>query len=82
MSRACALMTDPCRLGLSAFPGIDGRTRRENDAVHWPNSGYLRNGGDLEVAVGIAGHESTRTTQRYNRLHEKISLGEIERIHI
>ena len=43
---------------------------------------YLRNGGDLEVAARIAGHESTRTTQLYNRLREEISLGEIERIHI
>ena len=33
---------------------------------------YLRNGG----------HESTRTTQLYNRLREEISLDEIERIHI
>ena len=47
---------------------------------------YLRNGGDLEVAARIAGHESTRTTQFYNRLHnrlrEEISHDEIERIHI
>ena len=43
---------------------------------------YLRNGGDLEVAARIAGHESIRTTQLYNRLNEKISLDEIERIHI
>ena len=43
---------------------------------------YLRNGGDLEVAARIAGHESTRTTQFYNRLPEEISLDEIERIHI
>ena len=43
---------------------------------------YLRNGGDLEVAARIAGHESTRTTQLYNRLREEISLDEIERIHI
>ena len=43
---------------------------------------YLRNGGDLEVAARIAGHESTRTTQLHNRLHEEISLDEIERIHI
>ena len=44
---------------------------------------YLRNGGDLEVAARIAaGHESTRTTQLYNRLHEEISLDEIEPIHI
>ena len=43
---------------------------------------YLRNGGDLEVAARIAGHESTRTTQLYNRLREEISLDKIERIHI
>ena len=43
---------------------------------------YLRNGGYLEVAARIAGHESTRTTQLYNRLREEISLNEIERIHI
>ena len=43
---------------------------------------YLRNGGDLEVGARIAGHESTRTTQLYNRLREEISLDEIERIHI
>ena len=43
---------------------------------------YLRNGGDLEIAARIAGHESTRTTQLYNRMHEELSLDEIERIHI
>ena len=43
---------------------------------------YLRNGGDLEVAARIAGHESSRTTLLYNRLPEEISLDEIERIHI
>ena len=43
---------------------------------------YLRNGRDLEVAARIAVHESTRTTQLYNRLREEISLDEIERIHI
>ena len=43
---------------------------------------YLRNVGDLEVAARIAGHESTRTTQLYNRMQEEISLDEIERIHI
>ena len=30
----------------------------------------------------IAGHESTRTTQLYNRVQDEISLDEIERIHI
>ena len=43
---------------------------------------YLRNGGDLEIAARIAGHESTRTTQLYNRMHEELALDEIERIHI
>ena len=43
---------------------------------------YLRNGGDLEVAARIAGHESTRTTQLYTRVQDEISLDEIERIHI
>ncbi len=43
---------------------------------------YLRNGGDLELAARIAGHESTRTTQLCNRTHEELSLDEIERIHI
>ena len=43
---------------------------------------YLRNGGSIEVAAQIAGHESTRTTQLYNRLRDEVSLDEIERIHI
>ena len=36
----------------------------------------------MPAAARIAGHESTRTTQLYNRLPEEISLDEIERIHI
>lgn len=43
---------------------------------------YLRNGGDLGIAAQIAGHESTCTTQLYNRLEEELSLDELERIHI
>ena len=43
---------------------------------------YLRSGGNLETAARIVGHESTRTTQLYNRVHEEPSLDEIERIHI
>lgn len=42
---------------------------------------YLRNGGELEIAARIAGHESTRTTQLYNRTDDTLSLDEIERIH-
>ena len=59
----------------------------QDSATTWGNEGsidteYLRNGGDHEVTALIAGHESTRTTQLYNRLPEEISLDEIERIHI
>ena len=43
---------------------------------------YLRAGGTLETVARVAGHESTRTTQLYNRLQDEISLDEIERIHI
>jgi len=39
-------------------------------------------GASLRAPPRIAGHESTRTTQLYNRLPEEISLDEIERIHI
>jgi integrase/recombinase XerD len=41
---------------------------------------YLRNGGTVERAAQIANHESTRTTQLYNRTADEISLDEIERI--
>ena len=75
---------------LSAFKMIKRRVRKaglpaEICAHSFRGTGiteYLRNGGDLEVAARIAGHESTRTTQLYNRLQEEISLDEIEQIHI
>lgn len=41
---------------------------------------YLRNGGTIENAARIAAHESTRTTQLYNRTSDEVSLDEIERI--
>lgn len=41
---------------------------------------FLRAGGTLERAAAIAAHESTRTTQLYNRTADEISLDEIERI--
>ena len=41
---------------------------------------YLRNGGELEVAARIAGHESTRTTHLYNRL-ERGDLARRDRTH-
>jgi integrase/recombinase XerD len=41
---------------------------------------YLQNGGTVEKAAQIAAHESTRTTQLYNRTADEVSLDEIERI--
>lgn len=41
---------------------------------------YLRNGGKIEVAAQIAGHESIETTQLYDHTDDDISLDEIERI--
>jgi site-specific recombinase XerD len=43
---------------------------------------YLRAGGHLVTAAGIAAHESTRTTQLYDRTDDDISLDEIEKIQI
>jgi len=43
---------------------------------------YLRNGGRLEVAQQMAGHESARTTGLYDRRSDDISLDEVERIAI
>jgi integrase/recombinase XerD len=43
---------------------------------------YLHGGGTIERAAAIANHESTRTTQLYNRTDDAISLDEIERIQI
>ena len=41
---------------------------------------YLRNGGRLEIAQQMAGHESARTTGLYDRRGDQISLDEVERI--
>lgn len=41
---------------------------------------YLKNGGRVEVAQQIAGHESARTTGLYDRRDEEVSLDEVERI--
>ena len=78
MTRATALKMIKRRAASAGLP-------REICAHSFRGTGitvYLRNDGDLEVAARIAGHESTRTTQLYNRLPEEISLDEIERIHI
>jgi integrase len=41
---------------------------------------YLENGGRLQVAQQMAGHESSRTTGLYDRRGDEISLDEVERI--
>lgn len=43
---------------------------------------FLANGGKIEDAAAIAGHESPRTTKLYDRTGEKITLDEIERVRI
>lgn len=43
---------------------------------------YLLNGGTLERAQVIAGHESPRTTQLYDRTADDITVEDIERIRI
>jgi integrase/recombinase XerD len=41
---------------------------------------YLTNGGTIEKAQQIAGHESPRTTKLYDRTRDEVTLDEIERI--
>ena len=41
---------------------------------------YLQNGGKLEIAQQMAGHESARTTGLYDRRTDQIALDEVERI--
>jgi site-specific recombinase XerD len=43
---------------------------------------YLKNGGRLEIAQQMAGHESSRTTGLYDRRGDEIALDEVERIRI
>ncbi len=41
---------------------------------------YLKNGGKLEIAQAMAGHENARTTGLYDRRSEAVALDEVERI--
>ena len=41
---------------------------------------YLINGGTLDAAQRMAGHESARTTGLYNRRGDQVSLDDVERI--
>jgi integrase/recombinase XerD len=41
---------------------------------------YLQNGGKLEIAQQMAGHESARTTGLYDRRNDTVALDEVERV--
>ena len=41
---------------------------------------YLQNGGKIEVAQQMAGHESARTTGLYDRRDDAVGLDEVERV--
>ena len=43
---------------------------------------YLMNGGTLEHAQSMAGHESPRTTKLYDRVQERLTQDEVERIRL
>jgi len=43
---------------------------------------YLSNGGALEHAQAMAGHESPRTTKLYDRTQERLTQDEVERIRL
>src|SRR5205807_6244668 len=43
---------------------------------------YLENGGRLEHAQHMAGHESPRTTKLYDRTKDEITIGEVKRIQL
>ena len=43
---------------------------------------FIENGGTIENAQAIAGHESPRTTKLYDRTQDEITLDEVERIRI
>ena len=42
----------------------------------------MENGGTIDNAQAIAGHESPRTTKLYDRTDDEITLDEVERIRI
>lgn len=76
MSRWTALQMVKRRALQAGLPGeICNHTFRGTGITE-----FLRNGGNLETAARIAGHESTRTTQLYDRTDQQLTLDEIERI--
>ena len=45
-------------------------------------TGYLTNGGRIEVRQRMAGHSDAKTTGSYDRRNDDLSVGEVERIGI
>ncbi len=43
---------------------------------------YLKNGGRLEVAQNMAGHETPRTTALYDRRDGEVTIDEVEKVGI
>ena len=74
------------------MPGLQlaGGPRRRfshssRDIAPWRATGitiYLENDGRLEHAQQMAGHESPRTTELYDRTKDAITLSEVERIRL
>jgi integrase len=61
--------------------GLDGRVCNHTFRATGITN-YLENGGTVEKAQQIAGHESPRTTKLYDRTSDEVSLDEIEKIQI
>jgi hypothetical protein len=64
----------PCEIGASAG---SAHTFRGTGIT-----AYLENGGTLEKARQMAAHASTRTTQRYDRREDRVTLDEVVKINI
>ena len=76
MSRTDALRMVKKRASAASLPcSISNHTFRATGITT-----YLKNGGRIEIAQQIAGHESARTTGLYDRRDDEVSLDEIERI--
>lgn len=75
----CCCCSVGARFALTRRPGLQNRVTIL--AHPRPNvQETISNGGTLEHLQRIAGHASTKTTKRYDRTADAVSLDEIERI--
>jgi hypothetical protein len=65
---------------ISYFPGL--KLVWADGAYAGKLTVYLENGGRLEHAQQMAGHESPRTTKLYDRTKDEITVTEVERIRL